>query len=47
MSLSITYLSFQIKDHFRFMRPMLEYLEYSVTQNTKNSTISQDLLKRI
>ena len=35
------YLSFQIKDHFRLMRPMLEH---SVTHN---STISQDLLKRI
>ena len=35
------YLSFQIKDHFRLMRLMLEH---SVTHN---STISQDLLKRI
>ena len=35
------YLSFKIKDHFRLMRPTLEH---SVTNN---STISQDLLKRI
>ena len=34
------YLSFQIKDHFRLMRPTLKH---SVTHNS----ISQDLLKRI
>ena len=33
--------SFQIKDHFRFMRPMLEH---SITHNSK---IPKDLLKRI
>ena len=35
------YLSFQINDNFRLMRPTLEH---SVTHN---STISQELLKRI
>ena len=35
------YLSFQIKDHFRHMRPTLEH------NVTHNSIISQDLLKRI
>ena len=35
------YLSFQIKDHFRLIRPMLDH---SVTHN---SAISQDLLKYI
>ena len=34
-------MSFQIKDHYTLMRPMLEY---SVTHN---STITQDLLKCI
>ena len=35
------YISFKTKDHFRLMHPMLEH---SVTHD---STISQDLLKRI
>ena len=35
------YMSFEIKDHFRLMRPTLQH---SVTHN---STISQDLLKCI